>query len=415
MQKYLYTLLLVLFFTIPYIYTLDVIDKISIQWFYLSILNLACLLINVSYNRFHNSILSKLFKNNLIILICIYVVFGLSSYFFAINQNEVIVVFSRWINVIFAICNLYFILFQYNNPKKIIPLIIVATLSLEVFATLYQFFNLTSYVKYEFAYAHKLIGLTSNKNVNAASIISKVPFLFYMIHMGKHKTLNLILLFLSMVSLTLISARASFVSLILIVIFYCIGVIIKNKSYLDFKSATVPILTSIFLGLVISNFYAGSKNSISLNNRVATILNQEDESSQSRVRFYKQALKSFKENPILGVGLGNWKIESIKYDNQSMKGYVVQYHVHNDFLQNLAELGLIGLLLFSSIFIQIANINIRQFLVLNKESSLFSFSILLSLGAYFIDSNLNFPQARLINLSLFMLLILGSLIPKKSI
>ena len=45
-------------------------------------------------------------------------------------------------------------------------------------------------------------------------------------------------------------------------------------------------------------------------------------------------------NPILGVGLGNWKIKSIDYDSKDIKGYVVPYHAHSDFIQLGAELGI---------------------------------------------------------------------------
>ena len=38
--------------------------------------------------------------------------------------------------------------------------------------------------------------------------------------------------------------------------------------------------------------------------------------------------------------------------------------------------------------------------------------MILSLGAYFIDSNLNFPYARIINLIVFIFIISGSLIQK---
>ena len=51
-------------------------------------------------------------------------------------------------------------------------------------------------------------------------------------------------------------------------------------------------------------------------------------------------------NPILGVGLGNWKLVSIDYDKKDIVGYVVPYHAHSDFIQLGAELGVIGFLLY---------------------------------------------------------------------
>ena len=45
-------------------------------------------------------------------------------------------------------------------------------------------------------------------------------------------------------------------------------------------------------------------------------LNNNDESINQRLRYYSAALKSIRMNPILGVGVGNWKFISIKYDSK---------------------------------------------------------------------------------------------------
>ena len=43
---------------------------------------------------------------------------------------------------------------------------------------------------------------------------------------------------------------------------------------------------------------------------------------------------------ILKIGIGNWKIETIRYDAKNLVGYRVPNHAHNDFLQVAAESGL---------------------------------------------------------------------------
>ena len=86
----------------------------------------------------------------------------------------------------------------------------------------------------------------------------------------------------------------------------------------------------------------GTQNSANINNRISTI-SADDKSVSLRLGYYKQAFNHFIKNPFIGVGLGNWKLKSIDYDNKTMTGYIVQYHAHNDFLQFLAELGIIEL------------------------------------------------------------------------
>tara|TARA_B110000046_G_scaffold53469_1_gene59908 strand:- start:23 stop:1432 length:1410 start_codon:yes stop_codon:yes gene_type:complete len=103
-----------------------------------------------------------------------------------------------------------------------------------------------------------------------------------------------------------------------------------------------------------------------------------------------------KSNPILGTGLGNWKIKSIDYDSPDIEGYIVPYHAHSDFIQLGAELGFIGFLLYLSIFlwgVYYVFILIR-FSRISVEEKMFLFLMITALGVYSIDANLNFPIAR---------------------
>ena len=82
-----------------------------------------------------------------------------------------------------------------------------------------------------------------------------------------------------------------------------------------------------------------------------------------------------------------------------MRNYVVQYHTHNDYLQFLAEIGLgaISYLLFILLLIYFT---LKSILNFNKYSSKinkqYSLIVLLAITVYFLDSNLNFPAARVI-------------------
>ena len=86
--------------------------------------------------------------------------------------------------------------------------------------------------------------------------------------------------------------------------------------------------------------------------RAATIsLSTNDGSVNQRLRYYEDVLTHLSSNPIFGVGLGNWKLKSIEYDANDILGYVVPYHAHSDFIQLGAELGIIGFILYLSIFL----------------------------------------------------------------
>tara|TARA_B100000886_G_C20153390_1_gene378965 strand:- start:199 stop:585 length:387 start_codon:yes stop_codon:yes gene_type:complete len=102
------------------------------------------------------------------------------------------------------------------------------------------------------------------------------------------------------------------------------------------------------------------------------------------------------KNPILGAGIGNWKILSIKYDAENIQNYIIPYNAHNDILEATAETGIIGGLSFLLFYIVILYY-LFQILITNLVSNdKYTYSLLLFIPfiSYFIDLNLNFPSSR---------------------
>lgn len=66
-----------------------------------------------------------------------------------------------------------------------------------------------------------------------------------------------------------------------------------------------------------------------------------DASTRTRLLFAEKALEIFKANPILGVG-----IDGFRYENSYQFTYA-----HNNYLEMLADLGLVGFLMYYSIFV----------------------------------------------------------------
>ena len=74
--------------------------------------------------------------------------------------------------------------------------------------------------------------------------------------------------------------------------------------------------------------------------RTATIVSKVDGSNKARFIFWNEAIKVFKEHPVLGVGLGQAKSTIRK-----SKAYFPWFtHYHSNIFQMLAENGLTGLL-----------------------------------------------------------------------
>ena len=90
------------------------------------------------------------------------------------------------------------------------------------------------------------------------------------------------------------------------------------------------------------------------------------------------------------------RIKEIIGDKDDIDGYIVPYHAHSDFIQLGAELGIVGFLLYLSIFILAVYYGLLILFKseLNSDKKWFVALLLISLGVYLIDANLNFPIAR---------------------
>ncbi|MDA9140297.1 O-antigen ligase family protein [Flavobacteriaceae bacterium] len=247
-----------------------------------------------------------------------------------------------------------------------------------------------------------LKGITANRNITAFSIAIKIPFVLYLVGLLKKTSFNVLLttlIFLSLVSLSMIQSRASFIGVGLITIGYCaLQTLIyfrhtKNtKTLLSIGYILVPLL----LALTVNQTVIANKGADALSRAATISLSTNDGSVNQRLRYYQDVLTHISSNPIFGTGLGNWKLKSIDYDKNDIIGYVVPYHAHGDFIQLGAELGIIGFLLYLGVFLW-AVYYVYIFIAHSKssiEEKTFVFLLLVALGVYSVDANLNFPIAR---------------------
>ena len=330
------------------------LDRIAPQWLYLSGVNFFGIVYLFSRKDFEE-IIKKVFSFKPFILLSTFILWGLLSYFYSINQDEVIVKFVRWINIPVAILITSSIICKLNvDPIKLIAYLLCCILIVELYFSYKTYFDIIAVTKYNFSLAWVLKGATANKNITAASVLIKIPLVFYLIQNSKSqiiKTFYSILIFSTVYLVLILSARASIISIILILISLIVIYIIKiklNPKDKLFDPSLYIILPFIF-SISLFQLQFSNDNSASLQRRVSTI-NQEDKSVQQRLRYYDHSFKQIISNPIIGAGSGNWKIKSIDYDKEKIKGYIVPYHTHNDFLEFGAELGIPGLLLYLLIF-----------------------------------------------------------------
>ena len=103
--------------------------------------------------------------------------------------------------------------------------------------------------------------------------------------------------------------------------------------------------------IIANQAYTSEKGADALSRAATISFSTQDGSVNQRLRYYEDVLTHIMNNPILGVGIGNWKLTSIDYDKKDISGYIVPYHAHSDFIQLGAELVFIGFFLYLFVFI----------------------------------------------------------------
>ena len=384
------------------------LDKVGFQWLYLSVLNI----IMVLYFLYDSSKLNlkPIFKTPVVYFFASFLLWSLFSFLYAYNITESLLVFSRWFLVFISVINVT-LLFSLSDFRKDLFLVILLIVLLgELYFSGSTFLEIITITNYDFSYANLLKGVTGNKNITASVLCFKLPLLFYSFYRFKNFFLRIFIFCVTVFNflvLYAISSRAMIIaifSIFLILTIYLVSSYFKSiHSTKDLKIIFISTFIPLIVSISIFQAVLPQNQNINLISRVSTI-NTEDTSTSSRLRFYNHALTQLQNNPIIGVGIGNWKFESQRYDQKFISGYTVPYHVHNDFLEIATELGLPGMLLYLAIFLSFLYILYKSYKI-DTSNSFFYISLFLCATVYFIDSNLNFPYARVINQVLFIFLI----------
>ena len=369
-------------------------DRATIQVFILSILNtlVFCLL---AKNSKLNSLIT-LFKSNYhLISFAMVIIIAFISLLVAENKIEGLIAIS-YLLTFFMSFVLILILSQHSklNFLKLFLYFSVIGLIIESTRTNWLIFDNVINNGKILERTLEYRGFTGNINISSFSLSIKLPVLIYLVFTVQNKfskSFFLILLSSSLLAIILLFSRAAIVALILVFISLILFVVI-NRSKLH--------VTNFFLILLASSVsffsydFINEKNTSDLiAERFSTVSSPaSDESVNERLNFYKIAINDIKTYPVLGVGIGNWKITSIQRANTFLAGYRVPYRVHNDFLEVAAEIGIIGGLLFAYfIFFPFISSLIKA---LRSNKFEISFLIFLIVGVYIVDSLLNFPMHR---------------------
>jgi O-antigen ligase len=264
-----------------------------------------------------------------------------------------------------VLAGVYNLICLLKNKRELLDILLKLLLAALVVESVYSiwmlYYNFTRYNAID-DIVYFIRFFAGNKNILAASIAVKIPVAFYFLHQSNSKkeiASYTSILFLGVSAIIILNARATYVSVFLqsvLFVGYEILCWIKSgkvKTYLH-KAITYFAVFSIAIVLwqVVFSQIEKSKKTVSygdINKRIASIEFTQSGSS-SRFVYWNEAFDFIKKNPLIGGGVGNWKIHAINYEQNYRTSFVCSKHVHNDFLEVAADSGILSALLFTLFF-----------------------------------------------------------------
>ena len=400
-------------FVLPYIFSPFTIDPVlTLRFFLLAILLFCLTLYFLNKVSDFSEICRALAKQSIFPVLLFFFLFSTLSLFKATNISEGIfelLKISLWIVFLF-----FSTILLAKNKKGVTHL----TKAVIFGALLHSIIGLAQ-VYYTSLNAHPgnfaIQSTMANKNLFASALFLTLPFLFYgfITFSGPWRLLSIFSFGLAVYTINLTQTRAVWFAMIIST--GVLGILCFFYSTRHFNRQIKPVyfarvIYGIILIIVVS-LVAIVSNDSSLEETLFRP-NEPISSIEERLKLWTKTLNMISENPLLGVGIGNWKIIIPSYGTTGLRSEQGEVHFqrpHNDFLWILAETGIISLLFYTGFFVIIA-IYAKATLAdlsASDEVKIFSLLTIFCLIGYLVVAFFSYPKERIAH-SIYLSLVLAS-------
>ncbi|GAB5538697.1 MAG: hypothetical protein Salg2KO_08000 [Salibacteraceae bacterium] len=170
----------------------------------------------------------------------------------------------------------------------------------------------------------------------------------------------------------------------------------------------IAIISLVVFAFALDDWYT-------ITHQFETIVDYSHGSSHDRVQLLIQSINLGFEHPILGVGIGDWPVEIMQFDQSTMltNGATIFYQsAHNDFVQILAESGILSALLYLVLCVVGLTNSLISWIRFHKIRSL---SVLLAWILFMWVSLTNFPKERMEFLTVLSVLLVITPFPYRKL
>lgn len=369
----------------------DRIDIARLQFLYLNIINIGVVLL-FALGLIGRYPAPPVWKHGVLLAYITFVCLAGASYLAAANKSLALLCISQLLvsaTMVTLICTLL------QGYTRLIPKVVLLIAIIGTVQSLALLNGLQSAAPSEILGA--LEGNAGNPNIFAASMLWKIPLVLFGIAYGNPRMrwpLSIALLPMA-TCIFLINSRSSLVGLLLLVLASIAYLArYRNESKMSWAKAAhlvLPVVAALVTANVVFHHLGLSGRFESTASRIMQITPDES-SAQARLSYWAQALTFASENPLQGIGVGNWMIANTPYMGSD---YIFSVHTHNDFLEVAAETGIVNGLLYLAIFGALLTINLRRVLrPTDAKQRAGAFLALMLLLVYAVDASFNFPLYR---------------------
>jgi O-antigen ligase/Tfp pilus assembly protein PilF len=381
-------------------------DVMGSQWLYVSLVDFAILSYILFNQQQYKTAIEAVLNLKFTIVYSFLVIWALLSITYSINAIESLVCLARLLSTYLIFINLSILFYK----KELTTLFNVVAVLVGVVLFFDALYVITGFSKnrVDMNLDQNILSLTGkngNKNVMAASLLIKFPFLLFVIVHNKliGKIAGFIVLFLGMMALFILNTRSTYVGLGVLFVMFSLAITLLNKKQgikligINLAYFILPLVFAFFAanGILTKAIdvqgFQGDYGSVT--KRVGDINVASEQNS--RIKLWKAAIDYSTKHPFLGAGYGNWKLASIPYEKEYTNDLFVPYHCHNDYIEMFADLGVIGGLSFAALFV-LLGITTIQFWRESKDDQhkLIMAIALMAIACYFVDAFFNFPAER---------------------
>ncbi len=265
----------------------------------------------------------------------------------------------------------------------------------------------------EFGFKHDKLYLVSgffaHRNIYCESLFLTLPFslygLFY--EKGFFRWVASVAAFVSLVLCIGLLSRALWIafagSFLLISILFLSVEFSFWKSNPELKKQGVSVflkIISILIVLFISVIgYAYFNNKGTISGFWESISQVNYYQNYDRLQKWQHSYTLFKENPLLGIGIGDWKIDILRFppeNSEAEYGFLYFQRPHNDYLWVLSESGIFAFIAYCGVFLSALFMIVRRLkATVHSENRNYLYLLSAALVGYMIFSFFSFSKERI--------------------